>query len=107
MISRIGRKFAFNIQSLVPLACELAVESVFGCLNPLCMPCKYYLQIGWLFENSLLAACPLLGSFGTKLNRYVQRHLLHGGAECIFILALVNRANGEYVSFEVLSGPNF
>ena len=71
------------------------------------MPRKFYLQIGWLLENSLLAACPLLGSFVTELSTYVQRHILHGSVEHLSIHALVSRANGEYFSFEVLTGPDF
>ena len=107
MITWISSKFAFDLQSLVPLACELAVEPVSGCLNPLCMPRKYYLRIGWLFENGLIVACPFLGNFGTKLRTDVHRHLLRGSAEHISILVLVSGANGEDVFFEGLGGPNF
>ena len=47
-ITRIGGNFAFDCYLLVCQTCELEVELVSGRLDPLCMPCNYYLQIGWL-----------------------------------------------------------
>ena len=107
VITRIGSNFAFYLYLHLYQTCELEFDPVSGCFDPLCMPCKYYLQIGWLLKNGLFAACSFLGSFGTELRTDVQRHLLHGSADHIFILALVSRANIEDVSFEVLAGPNF
>ena len=57
---------------------------------------EHPLQLGWLLKNGLFAACSFLGSFDKELYTGVYCHLL-----------LVARANGEYVSFEVLTGSNF
>ena len=58
-------------------------------------------------KSGLFAAFLFLGSFNIKLLTDVHHHLLLGSVEHIFILALVCINNGEYVSFEVLAGPDF
>jgi hypothetical protein len=54
-----------------------------------------------------LATCPFLGSFVAVLSPNLHGYLLHGSAEHISTLALVARADGKDMTFEVLAGPNF
>ncbi len=78
---------------------------VLGDLDSLTIPIQNGLGVGWLLECNLLLASPLLSRILTKLGSNLGGHLLLRGPEHVSVIALVSRANGEDMAFQIFACP--